>query len=385
MGRLLNHAEGIPGVTPTPGIPGHVPLDLGSAQGLATVLGRRRERLDDYARIQVSPGRNTVVALARPEGHGVLVKQHRARSDDRYPAERLVHERVLPALVPGGGEIFVPRLLDSCQADRLLEFELVPGAVTLADRVTEGAGIRDELFGALGRFTGALHAGSLRAGLAAGAPTASSADERAQLADYATLSAETYAAFSPGEIRLAGLVQRDRAMTAAQQALLEAFRPRCLIHGDLRAENVLLRDGSDTRAAVVDWELARISDPAVELGYFIGNLLHRVLYAVRAPRADVDTWLAAAEPGLSTAARRVRRFWQGYLVGTADPAGRPPLLPVLVMAHAGAALLARVAGDVRVTGQATPRDLLVVGRARELLVHPLRAAGRYLDEAPRLP
>jgi aminoglycoside phosphotransferase (APT) family kinase protein len=44
---------------------------------------------------------------------------------------------------------------------------------------------------------------------------------------------------------------------------LPAGRPRCLIHGDAGLHNVLTRDGH--LAALVDWELAKIADPAEDL------------------------------------------------------------------------------------------------------------------------
>lgn len=400
MGGLLNRTAPPPDGTRGPDA-GPVP-DLGGAEGLAALLRARGERLDDYTRVQVSPGRNTVVALCRPGGSGVLVKQHRPRTDDRYGIERLLHEEVLALAAPRGGPVHVPRLLGCRPGDRVLEFELVPDAVPLADRIGEAFGGTTDADGAgpverfgevlaeLGRFTGAFHAATARPGLLPdrlrdALPAACADTERAQFPGYAGISPEEYAAYSPAELRLARLVQGDAALSEALARLPGTLRPGCLLHGDLRAENVLLPGGSGpgggrraTRAALVDWELARFGDPALELGYFVGNLLHRVLYAVRAPRPDVDAWQGAADRAVDGVLPLVHRFWAGYRDTAGDPAVGRPLLPVLVTAHSGAALLARVAADLRTAREASPRDLLVAARARRLLVHPAKSTAPLL-------
>ncbi|MFJ1731185.1 phosphotransferase [Streptomyces sp. NPDC088254] len=402
----------MPGAEGRPGTRDAAPVDLGSAYGLAGLLHRRGERLDDYTRISVNAGRNVVVSLAGAEGNGVLIKQHRVRSDDRLPAERAVHEQLLGRLTPPAGDdrIFVPRLLGVRPEDRLLEFELVPGAVSLADRVAghkasgesgvpaesgdtarkegtaaEGAlgaekSVPVERFAELGAFIGEFHrrTSSLDVPGVLAAPAVDT--ERMQMVDFARLTPEHYAEFSVGELRLARTVQRDRALTAALARLSLTIEAHCLIHGDLRGENVLLPEGADDRMALIDWELCRFSDPAVDLGYFIGSLLHRVLYAVRAEHPTVDSWRTAADTRMSAVARMTSGFWQGYRRGAGDFADRLPLLALLTMHHAGSTMLSRIAGDLRSTGELTPRDLLVVGIARQLLVDPLSARVRFLAD-----
>ncbi|MFK0257572.1 phosphotransferase [Streptomyces sp. NPDC090445] len=364
-------------------------MELGSGSGLGRLLDRRGERLDDYARISVNSGRNVVVSLARPEGNGLLVKQHRVRSNDRLFAEMAVHEEILGVVPASGGDrIFVPRLLRSRPDDRLLEFELVPGAVSLADRMAgengesgEGKPVPAARFEELGFFVGEFHARTADRKISGALAEPAVEIERMQIVDFVHLTPERCAEFSAGELQLARTVQRDTALTTALARLDRTIGARCLIHGDLRGENVLLPGGSPERMAVIDWELCRFSDPAVELGYFIGSLLHRVLYAVRAEQPTVDAWRAAAEARLSAVAPLTAGFWQGYRRGAGAFAAAQPLLALLTVHHAGSALLSRIAGDLRSSGELMPRDLLVVGIARQLLVEPLRAKARYLTNA----
>uniref|UniRef100_A0AAU2JNN2 Aminoglycoside phosphotransferase family protein n=1 Tax=Streptomyces sp. NBC_00049 TaxID=2903617 RepID=A0AAU2JNN2_9ACTN len=363
-------------------------MDLGSAHGLAGLLDGRGERLDDYARISVNAGRNVVVSLARADGNGLLVKQHRVRSDDRLAMERAVHEDLLPAVPAAAGDrIFVPRLLRAHSEDRLLEFEFVPGAESLADRVAGQWGaagekrVPAERFGELGAFVGEFHRRTAVMDLPGILAEPAVETERMQMVDFTRLTPERYAEFSAGELRLARTVQRDDALNAALARLARSIRARCLIHGDLRGENVLLPAASDDRMALIDWELCRFSDPAVDLGYFIGSLLHRVLYAVRAEQPTVDAWQTAAEARMAAVAPLTGSFWQGYRAGAGDFAQGRPLLALLTVHHAGSALLSRIAGDLRSAGELTPRDLLVVGIARQMLVEPLRAKDRFLADA----
>ena len=51
-------------------------------------------------------------------------------------------------------------------------------------------------------------------------------------------------------------------------------RPRRLVHGDLGLHNVLVRDGE--LAAILDWELAHLGDPAEDIAYAWSPLLRHL-------------------------------------------------------------------------------------------------------------
>ncbi len=405
MGRLLSTRPAAPGTSPGPGARPRAGLDLGSATGLGRHLARRGERLDEYSEVRVGAGRNVVVALVRPEGNGVVVKQHRKRADERFTAECAVHSAVLPALEErtardgkGNGAVGIPRLLRTYPEDRVLEFEFIGNTQSLADRISGTPPPSDGSFAELGRFLGLFHAlsplsgdgtaaadGTARApgpGLPPALTEPAVEDERAQMVDYERVTPEAFALFSPAELRVVRLVQGDRPLGGALTRLARSVRPLCLVHGDFRAENVLVPREGDGRLSVIDWELCRYSDPAAELGYFIGNLVHRAWYAVRAERPDAAAWQAAAEARTTALAADTAAFWRGYLATAPERLTRQrPLLPLLVTAHAGSALLSRVVGDIRATGRVSPRDLLVIGRARDLLVRPASSARALLGGA----
>ncbi len=56
---------------------------------------------------------------------------------------------------------------------------------------------------------------------------------------------------------------------------LPANRPRRLVHGDVGMHNVLVRDGK--LAAILDWELAHLGDPAEDIAYAWSPLLRHLI------------------------------------------------------------------------------------------------------------
>jgi aminoglycoside phosphotransferase (APT) family kinase protein len=56
---------------------------------------------------------------------------------------------------------------------------------------------------------------------------------------------------------------------------LPASRPRGLVHGDLGAHNFMIRDGR--LAAILDWELAHMGDPAEDIGYLRATLIDQMI------------------------------------------------------------------------------------------------------------
>jgi aminoglycoside phosphotransferase (APT) family kinase protein len=114
---------------------------------------------------------------------------------------------------------------------------------------------------------------------------------QAQLASYA------HCAGWPGPGSLSGL--------SALAEYLERHRPTefkpGIIHGDYSIGNVMYRHDSAELAAIVDWELATIGDPLIDLGW--------ILATWRTP-GEVDIGVLRVEPfeGFPTAAELIERY-----------------------------------------------------------------------------
>lgn len=108
-----------------------------------------------------------------------------------------------------------------------------------------------------------------------------------------------------GQLELIGHVQRSSTWRNALGSLAEEWRPRSLVHGDLRFSNILLgerRRSSESALVLIDWELAGCGDPCWDTGWVVAEIL------------------AGRLRNLSEAFPLLRAFWAGY-VAQAQAAG----------------------------------------------------------------
>lgn len=80
---------------------------------------------------------------------------------------------------------------------------------------------------------------------------------------------------SAGQRQLLGVVQSEAWPSASLDRLRREWRPETLIHGDIRADNVLVPRiaGVEPRLVLVDWELVQWGDPAWDLAGALQDLL----------------------------------------------------------------------------------------------------------------
>src|SRR5262245_58900294 len=77
-----------------------------------------------------------------------------------------------------------------------------------------------------------------------------------------------------------------------------ASMPRTLIHNDFNSRNIALTRGEETRAVVLDWELARVWVPQHDLAELLCFTLPE-----EAVRSDVDRWIERHRERLSAHAQ----------------------------------------------------------------------------------
>ena len=105
------------------------------------------------------------------------------------------------------------------------------------------------------------------------------------------------------QLELIGHVQGSAIWRSALENLAGEWRPRSLVHGDLRFSNILLgkhRRSKEPALALIDWELAGCGDPSWDTGWVIAEILAGRLQ----------------EP--SKAFPLVREFWAGYVAEAPD-------------------------------------------------------------------
>jgi hypothetical protein len=170
---------------------------------------------------------------------------------------------------------------------------------------------------------------------------------------------------SPAHIDVISVLQRRPEVQSALDLISDGWSGDCLVHGDLRFANILARRdaASDPPEAVilVDWEFARLGDPAWDVGSALHSLLMWCLRTV--PVHESATPAEAAEAmgtALGAMHTDLRLFWETY-VGTGQPS---PVAGSTLLERATRACCARLLQSAYELGH---RESAMPGRAAALL------------------
>jgi len=234
----------------------------------------------------IGTGESYVVWLVRVPGAEPLAVRI-ARRPPGDMARPMAGEFAAMALVPPG---LAPRrvLLEESPEPLGAPF-LVTGYVP--GHTVEPAGWTDDLLAAHARQMALLHAEPHPAG---DPPPSLTAKITASLESWRRIHPEVLA--DPEITRLAGLVKRHAAAAEPVFARLDRL---ALVHGDLSVPNIVVDRGTPR---YVDWEWARIGDPARDL-------------------ANLGGAIAAAPWYLDLPAERIELLLRAYVAAAGDAAG----------------------------------------------------------------
>jgi hypothetical protein len=261
---------------------------------------------------------------------GFLLKQ----GSDPYKRTTLAMEaRVYTLLhhLPGGGpERFLPRLIDFDEERSVLALELVDSD-SLLDRHHRTGRLSAAAAAELGRSLALLHHVT---GLpAVHARCARELDTR--IPDALVLHAPSltfYGAYaSQGNIRLLRVVRRCDGLFRGLDRLRDEWRQECLVHGDLRWDNVLVppREGERRALTLVDWELATLGDPCWDLAcVFVEHLNFWLGSAPMTSRTAPEDVVRRAHVPLHRVQTSLSAFWRAYVAARGwSPAQADAALP----------------------------------------------------------
>ncbi|MEV8635152.1 phosphotransferase [Streptosporangium sp. NPDC051023] len=146
-------------------------------------------------------------------------------------------------------------------------------------------------------------------------------------------------------VELGGLVAADPALPGLLEAGAAAWRPLCLVHGDLKWDNCLVEEGGagvKDRLRVVDWELSGFGDPAWDVASVIAEHL--------AVHREAEPYETLESPVISA-------FMRSYAIGSSlmkhDFERRCALFTVARLIHL-ALEQAEHAGEAGMAGVADP-------------------------------
>jgi hypothetical protein len=137
---------------------------------------------------------------------------------------------------------------------------------------------------------------------------------------FMSLSVDEYTEASGAELEAWTILQHDQQLIVALDDLgrqSAATRPTAC-HGDLRLDQFLLA-GEDLY--IIDWEEFRAADPAIDIGSFAGEWLHRAAWLMfseldtdpaLSPMEIHETLVRRGERELELVRPFVTAFWDGY-------------------------------------------------------------------------
>lgn len=210
---------------------------------------------------------------------------------------------------------------------------------------------------------------------------------------------EAYGLLSSGMLDFYRLVQRDIALHRPIALIHEGTEDRAVIHGDLRGDQVVLPPEAPQAPLLIDFEEARIADPARDVGALVGEVLRLVVMTAstsdddvpaspsgsddrapaptstsgdrvpRAQEASTDRVVAAAMERMADAAPLLSALREGY----GDTAQRWSAdFPERVLRVAGWHLFDRALAVAQHGVALSVRDKAGAGIGRRLLCDPAR-------------
>lgn len=317
--------------------------------------------------ISAYPGRNENWSGPTSGGEDVFIKRLAAHQGAERMARMLAFEETVA--VADTRHIRSPRCLGWDENDRVIVFATVHHAKT----GTELAADRDFDTGLMrraGHILAELHdlpEESLSSRLDTAQP---SLPPRR----IGPLPLDRFSKCSGGELQVWSLLQRDRELKEALQRLLEhsdrsRHRPS---HCDLRLDQFLF-DGSTL--LLNDWEEFRWSDPARDLGGFVGDWLFRALLGISeddesdgtGQELDHELVLRRGTAALDELRPEVAVFWQAYVRARA---GTEEGLGARAAAFAGWHLIDRMFAGAQESMKLSAVQKAAAGIGRTLLMNP---------------
>jgi hypothetical protein len=249
--------------------------------------------------------------LVRDRTHGVVLKQGIWLEENRkaFQTEQRFYGEVVPRLSSElQAQIPRPVLIDDVEPALAIEF--IPAAMTASQVMQARPGQIEAVGRRLGDFLGRFHGASAALPLQQWEQWLSCDPPWALTLHRPT--AGHFRLISPGSYLCLKVLQGRAELCAAMQRARECWRSDCIIHADIKSENVLFAfaDGAAQaadRMTVVDWELAQLGDPAWDIAGFLHDFFLHWIFSfpiVAMPKLEqlsqsADHVLAALRPAVA--------------------------------------------------------------------------------------
>lgn len=276
--------------------------------------------------IRSASSRNLNLRVEGPADAGCFLKQpdrlsHAAEQSLALEADFLEFCQTEPTLAPLLP--YLPRLVHRDRARSLMALELLAGAAPLDHQRRAGTDMEASTDAGrrLGQGLSCLH----RLFRISDGPLASRMDWLPRPVPWAFHACKPTPAvlsdLSPAGAEVIRILQSQPGLDARLEALASEWRATTVIHGDLKAANILVRPagavtGADERPPglwLVDWEFVQVGDPAWDLA----GVLHDTLVSwtgsmPQDPSLTPAAMFHQARQPLESLRPFLQAFWRGY-------------------------------------------------------------------------
>ena len=271
--------------------------------------------------------RNRNFKVVKAGGEGLFVKQMRDLQADAMATLRREAACYAFAKQDAALERLMPRLLDYDPGRHVLVTALAPDAESLAEHHQRLGVFPADLGTRLGEAIGLyhLHAGHLVDGEATRDLFAR------QTPVVLTLGRGGHAmlgGFGPIGQALSTTLRQHPQFEQLLDALGEEWRQDCLIHGDMKWDNILVFPASAAHPdfRIVDWEMADVGDAAWDVGAVLQSFLTAwILSMPHAGGLAPEQYVTLAGQPIEALRPVMRAFWRAYAAVRGYSAAEAPV------------------------------------------------------------
>lgn len=339
-----------------------------------------RDVIDGGVRVTSVSRRNRNLRVTRGDGTGFLVKQAEAVGSEATLGceaafyRMCAHDDRAAAMRP-----YAPTMVGVEEADRALFIELIGDAVPLTDlRGRYGdAALLVRLGRAIGLAVGTCH----RAFPTLVEHPSRHADRLGRQVPWVLWvhrpGPEILDELSAGNRKTLHILQQRGDLARRLDVLRRGWRVETLIHGDLKADNLLIAgdvDGDPT-VKLVDWELAQLGDPAWDLGALLRDFVLAWIFSMPVGRGiGPEEMIAAAAHPLAGVQVGMRALWVAYLAAAEPRADHVAGLRLRAAGYAGALMIQTAYEHTQRASRLGNHEVLMLQVAANVLADPADAA-----------
>ena len=332
--------------------------------------------LIDGVTVDPVPRRNRNLQVCMADGSGYFVKQ--ADGLSLLSRETVRREGLLykgRVSTRGGLSGMMPRLLLFDPSIPLIVLGLLSGYRTLGDlcRTAQPPLFPIRLWAGLGQQLAAVHR---EPAISGGGPLGADGFD---LAASWEPRPSILATLSPAGLLALRIVQESAQIGHGLRAVQQSWQPQCLIHGDLRADNVMVGGQSEGREEIrlVDWETSRLGDPAWDVACVLAVGIG-LSFTPECPDGAEPSFGHPTAVPLAVTQAAGRAFWREYQAASTG-AGAPDGVTATKVATLVAARLLQAVVEMTVRVPQLPELAVVYLQiAANLFADPGRASSQFL-------